>query len=71
VRCLVGTLVRVGQGKFSPAEVRALREARARAACPMVAPARGLCLVRVSYSGIRAHAPRKGAQQQQEDTTDI
>lgn len=68
VRCLVGTLVRVGQGKFSASDVPAIRDARDRAACPHVAAARGLCLARVSYQGVRAHAPRRSVQQ--EDTTE-
>ena len=58
VRCLVGTLIRVGQNRLTQAEVREIREARNRAACPWVAQARGLYLVRVGYEGVRVHAPR-------------
>jgi tRNA pseudouridine38-40 synthase len=53
VRSFVGTLLLAGQGKLSPSEVREIRESRERANCPSVAPAHGLCLVRVDYDGIR------------------
>lgn len=53
VRSFVGTLLEVGRGKLSPSGVREIRESRERASCPAVAPARGLCLVRVHYDGIR------------------
>lgn len=53
VRSLVGTLVQVGQGRLSVEAVRELLEAKDRQVCPPIAPARGLCLVRVGYDGQR------------------
>lgn len=49
VRSFVGTLLAVGLGKIAADDVRVIRESGDRAACPPVAPARGLCLVRVEY----------------------
>ena len=53
VRGFVGTLQLVGQGKLAPREVAAIRDSRDRTICPAIAPAKGLCLVRVDYSGRR------------------
>ena len=53
VRAFVGTLLDVGRGKLEPSGVREIRESRERARCPAVAPARGLCLTRVEYDGMR------------------
>ncbi len=49
VRSLVGTLVQVGEGKRSPAEMVDVLEARDRAAAGPVAAPHGLCLVSVEY----------------------
>jgi tRNA pseudouridine38-40 synthase len=49
VRRLAGTLVLVGRGRFSPAEVAAIREARRLDHPGIPAPASGLCLMQVSY----------------------
>jgi tRNA pseudouridine38-40 synthase len=49
VRTVVGTLVRVGEGKLEPADVRTMLEARKRAVISQPAPARGLTLDRVAY----------------------
>lgn len=49
VRSLVGTLVRVGEGRIEPDEVPAILEARDRSAAGPVAPPHGLCLVAVEY----------------------
>ena len=49
VRSMVGSLKLVGEGKWSPRDLKAALEARERAACGPVAPARGLYLVRVEY----------------------
>jgi tRNA pseudouridine38-40 synthase len=46
---LVGTLVRVGEGRLDPDEVAAILAARDRAGTPTIAPAKGLTLDRVSY----------------------
>ena len=49
VRSLAGTLKKVGEGAWSADDVQAALEARDRAACGPVAPARGLYLVTVDY----------------------
>lgn len=59
VRTIVGTLVRVGEGRLEPPDVRTMLEARKRAAISQPAPARGLTLERVSYrTPKRAGGPR-------------
>lgn len=49
VRSLVGTLERVGAGRWPPERVREALEARDRAACGPVAPPDGLTLIGVGY----------------------
>lgn len=49
VRTMVGTLVRVGEGKLDPDDVRTMLEARERAVISQPAPAQGLTLDRVAY----------------------
>jgi len=49
VRSLVGTVVRVGDGRIEPGEVPAILEARNRGAAAQMAPPHGLTLVRVVY----------------------
>jgi len=49
VRSLVGTLVRVGEGKLDPAEVSRILAARDRTRAGQLAPAQGLTLERVVY----------------------
>ena len=49
VRILVGTLVDVGQGRLTAADVRRILAARDRSQAPKAAPARGLTLERVVY----------------------
>lgn len=49
VRSIVGTLERVGAGRWAPERVREALEAKDRAACGPVAPAQGLYLDRVDY----------------------
>ena len=52
VRRTVGALVRVGSGRLSPADFRdLLRRAEPTSAGPL-APAQGLCLLRVSFPGL-------------------
>jgi tRNA pseudouridine38-40 synthase len=51
VRSLVGTLERVGAGRWPPARVGDSLAARDRAACGPVAPPHGLYLARVDYAG--------------------
>jgi tRNA pseudouridine38-40 synthase len=46
---MVGTLLRVGQGKIPPEEVKAILEARDISLSGPAVPACGLCLVRVNY----------------------
>lgn len=50
VRSIVGSLVQVGEGKWTPADMKRALEARDRSACGPVAPPDGLYLVRVDYA---------------------
>ena len=49
VRSMVGSLVHVGEGKWSVGDLAAALAARDRTACGQVAPPQGLYLVRVEY----------------------
>jgi tRNA pseudouridine38-40 synthase len=49
VRSMVGSLVHVGEGKWSSDDLAAALAARDRSACGQVAPPHGLYLVRVEY----------------------
>jgi tRNA pseudouridine38-40 synthase len=49
VRSMTGSLKLVGEGKWTPADVRAALEAKDRTACGAMAPPYGLYLVRVDY----------------------
>lgn len=49
VRSMVGTLVEVGHGKRTAADMKTVLAARSRAAAGKTAPAHGLYLVRVDY----------------------
>ncbi len=51
VRSMVGSLVLVGDGKWTAADLSRALEARDRTACGPVAPPDGLYLVRVDYPG--------------------
>lgn len=62
VRSIVGALVLVGWGLESPESFEGLLRARDRSQIRVVAPARGLCLVRVDYpEGVLecGHTPKK------------
>jgi tRNA pseudouridine38-40 synthase len=48
-RSIVGTLVQVGRGKFTPNEVKRMLARKDRRAAGMTAPAHGLVLWKVSY----------------------
>jgi tRNA pseudouridine38-40 synthase len=50
VRSMVGSLVHVGEGKWSAGDLATALAARDRTACGQVAPPHGLYLVRVEYS---------------------
>lgn len=52
-RGIVGTLVQVGRGKFSPDDVKAMFGARDRRIAGVTAPAHGLVLWKVFYAGKR------------------
>jgi tRNA pseudouridine38-40 synthase len=49
VRSIAGSLALVGDGKWSPDDLKRALEARDRSACGPVAPPDGLYLVRVEY----------------------
>ena len=49
VRIIVGTLLLVGEGKLTPADVRDILEAKDRKKAGPTAPARGLTLISVDY----------------------
>jgi tRNA pseudouridine38-40 synthase len=49
VRSMVGSLVYVGEGRWSDEDLVAARDARDRSACAAVAPPEGLYLVKVDY----------------------
>jgi tRNA pseudouridine38-40 synthase len=49
VRSIVGSLIHVGEGKWSAGDLAAALAARDRARCGQVAPPQGLYLVRVEY----------------------
>lgn len=53
VRSMIGTLKHVGEGKWTPGDVRHALEARDRSACGVVAPAAGLYLVEVDYAELQ------------------
>ncbi len=53
-RAIVGTLVQVGLGKFSPAEIPAMLARKDRRVSGMSAPAHGLVLWKVFYKGRNA-----------------
>lgn len=53
VRAFVGTLVRAGQNRLTAQSAIDIRNSCDRRRCPLVAPARGLCLTRVTYTGKR------------------
>jgi tRNA pseudouridine38-40 synthase len=50
VRSIVGSLAQVGEGRWTPADMKRALEARDRSACGPVAPPDGLYLVRVDYA---------------------
>lgn len=49
VRCLVGTLVDVGRGYFSPSDFTEILKAKDRKKAGLTAPAKGLYLIKVNY----------------------
>ncbi len=57
VRSMTGTLVEVGLGRWSEADVAAALEAKDRAACGQVAPSEGLYLTGVEYAANGQAAP--------------
>lgn len=60
VRSIVGSLELVGEGRWSPDDIRLALETRDRKACGPVAPAHGLYLVKVDYpqdEGARPSSP--------------
>ncbi len=49
VRNIVGTLVEVGVGRWKPEKINDILEAKDRTAAGPIAPAAGLCLMRIEY----------------------
>jgi tRNA pseudouridine38-40 synthase len=49
VRNIVGTLVEVGTGRWKPEKISEILEARDRTAAGPIAPAAGLCLMRIEH----------------------
>ena len=49
VRNISGTLVEVGRGRWAPEKITEIIEAKDRTAAGPLAPAQGLCLVRIDY----------------------
>lgn len=49
VRNIVGTLVEVGRGRWKPDKMNEILQARDRTAAGPIAPAAGLCLMRIEY----------------------
>ena len=58
VRIIVGTLLEVGYGRWTPEDVRRILEAKDRSAAGPTAPARGLTLVRYEFAGEEHKAGR-------------
>ncbi len=52
VRSLAGSLKHVGEGRWTPADMKAALEARDRARCGALAPSRGLYLMDVVYGAL-------------------
>jgi tRNA pseudouridine38-40 synthase len=59
-RGIVGTLVQVGFGKFSPRDIKAMLAHMDRRAAGMSAPAHGLVLWKVFYKQRRRKGAKKG-----------
>ncbi len=49
VRNIVGTVVEVGRGRWSPEKITEILEAKDRSAAGPITPAAGLCLMRIDY----------------------
>ncbi len=49
VRNIVGTLVEVGRGRWSPEKITEILQAKERAVAGQIAPAAGLCLMEIEY----------------------
>ena len=61
VRKIAGTLLEIGRGRLSVADVQRIMELRDRGASGPTLPACGLCLVSVEYPDPTASIPRKTA----------
>ena len=56
VRNIVGTLMEVGKGKLTPADILGILAARDRSRAGPTAPAKGLCLAHVEYESVTTPA---------------
>ena len=61
VRNIVGTLMEVGRGKLTPADIPRILAARDRTQAGPTAPAQGLCLVKVEYGRLAERNTLAGA----------
>jgi len=52
VRIIVGTLLRVGRGFYTPEQVKEILEAKDRQAAGVTAPPQGLMLMQIEYQDI-------------------
>lgn len=59
VRSIVGTMVDIGRGTRHAGDIRTIMRARDRRAAPTLAPAHGLTLWEVGYSGVRSDGGRR------------
>jgi tRNA pseudouridine38-40 synthase len=49
VRNIVGTLVEIGRGRWTPGDIDRILDAKDRAAAGPIAPPQGLCLMKIEY----------------------
>ena len=49
VRIIVGTLIRVGRGFYTPEQVKEILDARNRKSAGVTAPPQGLMLMKIEY----------------------
>lgn len=70
VRGIVGTLLWVGRGKIGPDRFEEILRSRDRSKAGPSAPARGLCLIRVTYDEMRGEQRREGETESEDKDED-